>query len=554
MPIDPSTVKWDAPAIDPNAIKWDDAPKESTYTDRLKGAGKALGEGSRDAGAGFVRGAGSIGATALAPVDYLFRKAKEAGLAPEWSIFGRDDRRQAMTDALGTLGADTNSMAFKGGKLGGEIAGTAGAGGALAGVARGAGAVPEVVNGLASGGFSLGPTAFSSAGNLATRMATGGAAGAATVGLASPDDAATGGAIGYALPGVLKGMGAAGTAITSRLAGPPLSAAKQGAVDLARQAGYKLPPTEIKPSAFNSITEGLSGKIKTSQAASERNQPITNALAAKGLGLPESTQLNVEVLDQVRKKAGMAYEAVGSTGTVRPGPEYVQSLDKITEKARTAAAGFPDGAPSPLIKVVDGLKSKQFDSASAVAKISELREQANKAYMAKDNELGKGLKAAAGALEDALDAHMKSLGVPPEMLQGFRDARELIAKTYSVQRGLNSETGNVSASALAAQLEKGKPLSGELRTIAKVGSAFPKATQALKQNHNALSPLDFATAVLSGVGHGATLLARPATRAAILSDAGQNFAARGTPRLNALAGPAAYRALPRAENLDTSRR
>jgi len=59
----------------------------STYGDRLKANTKVLAEDAKNAGAGLVRGAGSIGATILSPVDYAFRKAKEAGLAPEWSIF-----------------------------------------------------------------------------------------------------------------------------------------------------------------------------------------------------------------------------------------------------------------------------------------------------------------------------------------------------------------------------------------------------------------------------------------------------------------------------------
>ena len=48
------------------------------------------------------------------------------------------------------------------------------------------------------------------------------------------------------------------------------------------------------------------------------------------------------------------------------------------------------------------------------------------------------------------------------------------------QKALNSETGDVSAQMLAGQLKKGKPLSGDLLDIAKIGSAFPKATQSLK--------------------------------------------------------------------------
>ena len=65
MPIDPSKVKWDdAPAIDPSQVQWD-APKQQDSG----GFGQMVG----DLAAGAVRGAGSIGATLLAPLDAAAR-------------------------------------------------------------------------------------------------------------------------------------------------------------------------------------------------------------------------------------------------------------------------------------------------------------------------------------------------------------------------------------------------------------------------------------------------------------------------------------------------
>jgi hypothetical protein len=130
----------------------------------------------------------------------------------------------------------------------------------------------------------------------------------------------------------------------------------------------------------------------------------------------------------------------------------------------------------------------------------------------------------------------------------------LIAKTYSVQKGLNSETGSVSAQALAKQLEKGKPLSGELLTVAKMGSAFPKATQSLKETPKAISPLDWfagggASIATSNPLPMLGLLARPAARSYLLSPAAQRAALRGPgpiadPEAIGLLTNAAYRTSP----------
>ena len=103
-------------------------------------------------------------------------------------------------------------------------------------------------------------------------------------------------------------------------------------------------------------------------------------------------------------------------------------------------------------------------------------------------------------------------------------SRELIAKTYSVEKALNTTTGNVDAKNLAKQLDKGKPLSGELKQAAEFAARFPKAAQTIEGMGSLpqTSPLDWAAfggigaatanpLMLLGVG------ARPAARAAVLS-------------------------------------
>jgi hypothetical protein len=134
MPIDPRMVKWDeapktAPTIDPRMVKWEDVPQ-----DKPRGFLASVG----DVAAGVLRGAGSIGATLLAPIDVASDALAGKGLTLE----SNRQRRADMDSALDTLGADTDSIAYKVGKVGGEIAGTAGAGGVVANAARFAGAPP----------------------------------------------------------------------------------------------------------------------------------------------------------------------------------------------------------------------------------------------------------------------------------------------------------------------------------------------------------------------------------------------------------------------------
>lgn len=114
--------------------------------------------------------------------------------------------------------ADPESMAFKGGEIAADIAGTAGAGGIVAkgarmipGVAR---AAPKVLSALETGGFKLGsPVATTLKGKAldAGARALGGAVtGGLSAGLIDPNTAGTGALIGAATPGAAQAAGMVG--------------------------------------------------------------------------------------------------------------------------------------------------------------------------------------------------------------------------------------------------------------------------------------------------------------------------------------------------------
>lgn len=337
---------------------------------------------------------------------------------------------------------------------------------------------------------------------------------------------ALGGAGGKALGDV---FGTGVKFITDRRANAQMINAGRDAAGIeAKSAGYVIPPADINPSFMNEVLNGFSGKIKTAQEASAKNQFVTNDLAKAAVNLKGDAPISISALNGVRSQAGKAYDAVATTGIIKPTQAYTDALDGIAAPYIKAAQGFPGSKPSPIIAEIESLKSPQFDAASAVAKIKTLRSEADAAYLSGNADLGKALKSGAGALEDAIDTHLTGIGAPADLLTNFRDARQLIAKTYSLQKGLNDVTGDVSASVLGKQLAKGKPLSGELETIARANAAFPKATQSLKEAPKALSPLDYLYGIMAATatGHpalGATIAARPAIRAGILSGPYQNL-------------------------------
>ncbi len=348
--------------------------------------------------------------------------------------------------------------------------------------------------------------------------------------------AAFGGIGGLAGKGLGDALGAgarfAGSKMAAgRAAQQTANAQRDAAINTARGAGYVIPPADVRGSFMNELLGGLSGKIKTAQVASARNQGTTNDLARRALGLADDAPLSPDALQAFRNTAASSgYAPIRAAGEITADASYSKALDAIAGQYQGAARSFPGAAKNAVLDMVEGLKQSKFDAGDALDMVKVLRESADKAYRAGDSGLGKASKAAASAIEDQIERHLKDAGDAAAMA-AFRRARQDIAKSYSVQKAVNPATGDVSAQSLSRELSKGRPLSGELRTIAEVGSAFPKATQTLKESPKAISPLDFLSggglAALSGNPMAlATIGARPAARSLLLSKGYQGLLAR----------------------------
>jgi len=307
---------------------------------------------------------------------------------------------------------------------------------------------------------------------------------------------------------------------------------RDGAITASRAAGYTIPPASANPTFTNSALEGFAGKLSTAQHAAIKNQPVTNSLVRNALRLPDDAPLTRETLIGIRREASSAYSAVRGLGQIVPDTEFLQAVDDVGARFASAAKDFPKVVGKEATDLVDSFKVKQFDASSAVDAIQVLREQAeaNLTAFAKGSEksLGRAQRQLADALEAQLERYASATGTP-EMVASLREARTLIAKTYSVEKALREGTGNISARELAKQLAKGKPLSGELRTVAAMGQNFPRAVQDITSSMPGVSPLDFGLAGTVGALTGspaalAMVAGRPAVRSAILSPAFQRMA------------------------------
>lgn len=464
---DPDAYLAAQPAFDPDAyLGVKTAPKTSLMQDIKQGAGNLA--------AGALRGAGSIGATILAPIDIASDAIAGKGL----SLESNRQRRADMDSALGNMGAETDSLLYQGGKLAGEIAGTAGAGGAAANVLtkvapRAASASPALIEALRTGGMSAGG-ATGGAG-VATRAAGGAINGALSAGMVNPEDAATGAVIGAIAPSAIKVAGEAGKRLGERSASkyaealtkfnrsqPMRETLKEG-ID----AGYVVPPNLVNPSTKNALIESFSGKQATGQLASVRNQDVTEKLVRQSLGIADDAPLTKSALEQIRKVEGGAYKKVAELT-----PQAEIDLEAL-KKARNEAQGWFNAY-------------NRSASPDDLAKAKDLRDLSE-------------------VLEMRLESHAKDAG-QDKLIDALRAARKQIAKTYTVERALNDSTGTVNAKVIGRMYDKGKPLSDGLDTVGRFASGFPSVNQASQQMGSpAAHNLRSMASLLMGAGGAASM-------------------------------------------------
>lgn len=424
---------------------------------------------------GFLRGAGSIGATLMAPVDMISDAANGKGL----SLESNRQRRADMDTALSQLGVDQGSYVYKGGKLGAEVAGTAGVGGALANGARAtlpavvqaAPVAQKIIQGLGSGGLKLGGAAATTipqvAGNLALRAGTGAAVGGASAGLVDPSDAGAGAVIGGGLPLVASGVGGAANWVGNQLRGGQVSPEVANLYTKAQQLGIDIPAdrlTNSKPlnalaSALNYVP--MSGR----QAVEERMQSQLNGALTKTFG--QSGDNVTGALSQAKVSLPAQFDSFLQNNPVNVDHQFLNDLGDVS--ARATKDLVPDQA-----KII----SNYIDD--IVGKVNNGQIDGQAAYNIKrdlDN-LAKNGSPVANSAKELRNTLMGALNrsLSPADQQAFSTLRQQYGNMKTLQPlAQNGVEGNVSLARIA-NLKKVN--NSDLQDIADISAQFLKPREA----------------------------------------------------------------------------
>lgn len=308
----------------------------------------------------------------------------------------------------------------------------------------------------------------------------------------------TGAAIGGAVPAVTKG-------VKAFLGKSQLNPTQAATLKEGQAAGYGVPPSTVNPSGLNNVMESIAGKAAVGQEQAARNQKVTNAMAAKALGLPVNDPITPSSIKSVRDAAGQVYDEV----------------ENLSPTAKTALRELRDARHKTSLHFDHYFKSKD---PAALEKA----------------EYHKGLTQ---LFEQELENEATKAG-RTNLVKALADARMKIAKTYDVEKALGEADSNVSAPLLGRGFDKkgGKAVTGELAAIGKMAEAFPSVMrEGAKVPTSGVDGTNaFSSAILGGLGMGtagpagitaATLpwIARPAARNLVLSPTYQKYIAAGIP-------------------------
>lgn len=409
-----------------------------------------LNTGVYDAGLGAVKGASQIGATLIRPFESEQENAA---------------RRQSVTQGLVDLHANPESLGYKAGELGAEIAGTAGAGGAIA---KGVSMVPKLAplaTAIESGGFTTGLPAANAltvqgAKNALLRLTGGAVSGGSMTGLVNPDQTGTGALIGAAIPVAGKLGGMAGNKLGEQLTASPAIVAL---ADKAKNLGIDIPADRLVNSpALNAVSASLryvpgSGRVATEDAM---NGQIKKALS-NTFG-EDSEHITKDLIQQAKSNLGGQFDAFLKGNTVKVDPQLTSDLQANLMKAKNELS-------ADNYRVIDN----QVNDLLSKVNNGEIDGQA--AYNVKKtlDRLGNGSGNEAYHAKQVRESLMDALkrSVSPDEAQAFDGLRRQYANMKTVEKlAGNTAEGDISMARLGNLDSK----NSEVKDLSKIAATFGK--------------------------------------------------------------------------------
>jgi hypothetical protein len=263
-----------------------------------------------------------------------------------------------------------------------------------------------------------------------------------------------------------------------------LNAVRDATLRAAQQEGYVVTPGSVSPTGKNIISERMAGKTHLEQLASVQNQAVTDKLARRAAGLPENAPLTSATMQDIRKaEYTKGYEPIKQIGEIKTDPAFLDDLISVESKYAGAGASFPGAVPEDVTRLIKNFTVDKFNSKDALEVTRTLREQARGNFRKGDDALAKAQIDVSNALENQIERSLAASNnaKAADMLEQFRLSRQRMAISHTIEDAIKEGSGTVIAAKLARDIQSGKYVSGDVKTIAEFANVFPRVTQTPSQ-------------------------------------------------------------------------
>lgn len=215
-----------------------------------------------------------------------------------------------------------------------------------------------------------------------------------------------------------------------------------------KKEGLVFPPSAQGGGIVSRTLEGISGKAKTEQALTLRNQPVADRIAQEELG---AANLKPATLQAIRDNAyATGYKPIADMPQVVGDTQLLNGLKNLAPNATGGAIKSP--ARGEIDDMVGAIAQQgKWTGAQLIDDIQALREGARANFgaakvaggSAAKTDLAKAQIKAADLLENLAERNVIAAGGKTGTVKALRDARTAIAKSYSVEDSLVNGSVNV---------------------------------------------------------------------------------------------------------------
>ena len=318
--------------------------------------------------------------------------------------------------------------------------------------------------------------------------------------LPTPQEAGKAASMGALSAGIERGLDGgkrAQNALESRIR----NAVVNNVVADATEAGYKVLPSKVNPTAINKALDFIAGKKETLEEMRIRNENIARSLALKEIGRPQIVESLQAEINAAKTKASVPYSKIEVLADYAKQQADALKRPVLSDAHESAISQFEPAYVNKMASLATQAAA-DIESWRSWRKAEQIHWKSVDDPNFSGNRVEAEIKAKeagvlARELEDKILKATEEMG-QPELYKELKAAQVIYAKAHEIENVLGARD----APDMSKIGRSKAPLTGELRTMARVGKEFPESSKSSRDDGYSDYAIATRRGTLAGVGGG----------------------------------------------------